>query len=49
MKLVTCPNCKGHSSEHWPFGPCTVCGGFGKTTPERAAEVEANRKAEAAR
>lgn len=37
--LVRCPNCKGRDSSHWPFGPCTICEGSGKTTEERAAEV----------
>lgn len=44
MELVVCPNCKGKSSSYWLFGPCTVCGGSGKTTPERRAQVIANAK-----
>lgn len=41
---MTCPNCRGRDSSHWPFGPCTICGGTGQTTPEKAAQVVANRK-----
>jgi DnaJ-class molecular chaperone len=43
--LVTCPNCKGHPSTHWFGGPCTVCGGRGKTTPEKADAVKRARRA----
>lgn len=48
MNLATCPNCRGRSSSWWPGGPCTICNGTGKTTPEDAARVRANAKAAAA-
>jgi hypothetical protein len=48
MDFVICPNCKGRPSDHWPGGVCTVCGGLGKTTPERAAEVLENARKEVA-
>lgn len=36
---VTCPNCRGRKSDHWPFGPCTICNGKGYTTAQKAQEV----------
>lgn len=40
--MAVCPNCKGKSSAHWPFGPCTICRGTGQTTQEKRDQVLAN-------
>lgn len=44
--LVTCPNCQGRPSSHWPGGPCTICNGTGRTTPLKANPIhDARRRA----
>lgn len=44
--MTVCPNCMGRNSSYWPFGPCTVCKGTGKTTKAVADKIREKQRNE---